>query len=110
MIGGLILVGTAPRRVIVRALGPSLNVGGVPIPGRLQDTILEIADQNGAILATNDDWRSTQQPEIIATGVPPPNDQESAIVATLSPALYTAIVRGKNGTVGVGLVEVFALP
>ncbi len=105
MIGGLILVGNAPRKVIVRAIGPSL-----PVTGKLADPTLEIFDQNGVMIAMNDNWRSSQEAEIIATTVPPQNDLESAIVSTLEPAPYTAIVRGKNGTTGVGLVEVFSLP
>ena len=109
MIGGIIVVGPGTRRVIVRALGPSLNVGGVPIPGRLPDSTLEIANANGMILFMNDDWRSTQEAEIIATTVPPPDNLESAIVATLPAAPYTAIVRGKNGATGIGQVEVYAL-
>lgn len=109
MIGGTILLGTSPRRLIVRAIGPSLNVNGVPVPGRLADSTLDLVNQNGVIVASNDNWRSTQEAEIIATTVPPPNDLEAAIVATLAPAPYTAIVRGKDGATGVGLVEVFAL-
>ena len=109
MIGGLIISGSGSRRVIVRALGPSLNVGGTPIPGRLPDSTLEIANANGMILFMNDDWRSTQEAEIIATTVPPPDNLESAIVATLPAAPYTAIVRGKNGATGIGQVEVYAL-
>ncbi len=109
MIGGLILAGSPPRRMIVRAIGPSLAVQVVPVPGRLQDTTLEIADQNGTILATNDNWRSSQEAEIIATTVQPTNDLESAIVTTLFAAPYTATVRGKNGTTGIALIEVFAL-
>jgi hypothetical protein len=109
MIGGTILLGSAPRRIIVRVIGPSLNVNGTPVAGRLEDSTLDLVDQNGGVIATNDNWRSTPEAEIIATTVPPPNDLEAAIVATLAPAPYTAIVRGKNGTTGVGLVEVFAL-
>ena len=109
MIGGLIVVGPGSRRVIVRAIGPSLNVNGVPLAGRLLDTTLEIANTNGMILFMNDDWRSTQETEIIATTVPPPDNLESAIVATLPAAPYTAIVRGKNSTTGIALVEAFAL-
>jgi hypothetical protein len=109
MIGGTILLGTSPRRLIVRAIGPSLNVNGVPVPGRLSDSTLDLVNQNGAVIASNDNWRSTQEAEIIATTVPPPNDLEAAIVATLAPASYTAIVRGKDGATGIGLVEVFAL-
>ena len=81
-IAGFIVTGTAPKRVIVRALGPSLNVGGVPVAGRVSDTTLELIGPGGQI-AFNDNWRSTQQAEIIASTVPPPNDLESAIIATL---------------------------
>ncbi len=105
MIGGFILVGSGSRRLIVRAIGPSL-----PVAGKLADPTLEIFDANGAMVAMNDNWRSTQQAEIIATTVPPTNDLESAIVTTLPfNAPHTAIVRGKNGATGVALVEVFAL-
>lgn len=104
MIGGVIVNGTTPQEVIVRALGPSLSV-----TGDLSDPTLELRDQNGALLRSNDDWRSDQASEIIATNLPPPDDHESAIVTTLSPAPYTAIVRGKNGGTGVALVEIYAL-
>ncbi len=106
MIGGFILVGAAPRRVIVRAIGPSL-----PVPGKLADPTLELVNANGTTIGMNDNWRTGgQQAEIIATTVPPTNDLESALIATLpGNAATTAIVRGKNGTTGVGLVEVFAL-
>lgn len=106
MIGGFIING-APSRVIVRAIGPELN--GV-VPGALQDTFLELRDGVGSLVASNDDWRSTQQQEIIDTGVPPTDDRESAIVANLNPGNYTGIVSGKNNTTGVALVEVYALP
>ena len=114
MIGGIIILGPNPRRVIVRAIGPSLNVGGVPLAGRLADTTLEIKDANGMSEGMNDDWRTGgQEAEIIATTVPPPNDLESAIVVTLPSSAggtgHTAIVRGKNNTTGVGLIEVFGL-
>ncbi len=103
MIGGFIVVGSAPKKVIIRALGPSLPVGG-----KLADTVLELNKADGSVI-TNDDWRSTQEQEIIATTVPPTNDLESAIVATLAPGNYTAVVRGKNSGTGVGLVEVYDL-
>ncbi len=113
VIGGIILTGPTPRKVIVRAIGPSLSVGGSPLPTRLMDPTLEIRDANGALEGMNDNWRSTQEAEIIATGVPPSSDQEAAIVATLPASVngtsHTAIVRGKNDTVGVALVEVFGL-
>ena len=110
MIGGFIISGTGSRRVIVRAIGPSLNVNGVPLAGRLPDTTLEIKNQNGMTLFFNDDWHDTQAAEIIATGVPPSDNLESAIVATLPAAAYTAIVRGFNSATGVALVEAFRLP
>jgi hypothetical protein len=105
MIGGFILTGTGTRKVIVRAIGPSL-----PVAGALADPTLELVNANGVTMASNDNWRSDQEAEIIASTVAPTNDLESAIVATLPPAAHTAILRGKNGMTGVALVEVFALP
>jgi hypothetical protein len=104
LIGGLIVVGQNPLRVIVRAIGPSL-----PTPGALGNPTLELRDGSGALIASNDNWRSDQQAEIIATGIPPSNDLESAIVRNLAPGNYTAIVRGVNGTTGVALVEAYGL-
>jgi hypothetical protein len=113
MIGGIIALGTGAQKVIVRAIGPSLANAIPPVTGALADPTLELHDSNGALLASNDNWRSTQEAEIIASGVPPTNDFESAIVATLPASAtgigYTAIVSGVNGTTGVALVEVFAL-
>jgi sugar lactone lactonase YvrE len=105
MIGGFIISGVATK-VIVRAIGPELNN---TVPGALQDTLLELHDGSGSLIFANDDWRTTQEQEIIDTTVPPTDDHESAIVATLNPGNYTAIVRGKNGTTGVALVEVYGL-
>ena len=105
MIGGFI-IRRVTTRIIVRAIGPELNGS---VPGALQDTTLELHDNSGSLIASNDDWRSTQEQEIIATTVPPADDRESAIVANLDPGNYTAIVRGKNDTTGVALVEVYAL-
>jgi hypothetical protein len=90
--------------VIVRAIGPSLTVSGA-----LGDPTLELHDGNGALIASNDDWRTDQEAEIIATTIPPTNDLESAIVRDLAPGAYTAIVRGVNNTTGVALVEVYGL-
>jgi hypothetical protein len=106
MIGGFIVGGTEPANVLVRALGPSLADAGVG--GSLQDPVLELHDANGNSI-TNDDWRSDQALEIIASTVPPPNDTEPALAAALVPGNYTAIVRGKNDTSGVALVEVYNL-
>ena len=104
MIGGFILVGAAPRKVIVRAIGPSL-----PVAGALQDPTLELFNGNGTKIATNNNWRDTQEAAIIATGVPPQNNKEAAIVRTIVPGNYTAIVRGVNNSTGGALVEVYAL-
>jgi hypothetical protein len=104
LIGGLIVVGQAAAEVVVRAIGPSL-----PMPGAMADPTLELWNANGVLFAANDDWRSTQQSAIIATGVAPTRDAEAAIVTSFSPGSYTAIVRGANGTTGVAVVEVYQL-
>jgi hypothetical protein len=107
MIAGFILGGSANSKVLVRALGPSLAQGGVT--GFLADPVLELHDAQGSLIHTNDNWRTTQRQQIIASGLPPTNDKEAAIVATLEPGSYTAIVRGANSKTGVALVEVYAL-
>src|SRR5438132_128280 len=107
MIAGVIVGGSGSQQVIVRALGPTLSKFGVA--NALADPTLELRDINGNLIQSNDNWRSTQQAEIIATGLAPPNDAESAIVATLAPSNYTMIVRGVNSTTGVALVEVYRL-
>jgi sugar lactone lactonase YvrE len=107
MIGGLIMVGPGSDKVLVRAIGPSLAQKGITNP--LADPMLELHDGNGTLLASNDNWKDTQQAQIQATGLAPTNDAESAIVQTLEPGNYTAIVRGKNDTIGVALVEVYGL-
>jgi hypothetical protein len=104
LIGGLIVLGQNPARVIVRAIGPSLLV-----PGGLTDPTLELRDGNGGLIASNDNWRSDQEAEIMATNIPPSNDLESAIVENLAPGNYTAIVRGVNDTIGVAVVEAYDL-
>ncbi len=109
LIGGVIVLGSNPQNVIVRALGPSLANARPPVPGALADPTLELYDENGVLLRSNDNWRSDQEAEIQATTLPPPNDAEAAIVATLSPAPYTAVVRGAGDTTGVALVEIYAL-
>lgn len=109
MIGGLIVQGTAPKKIIVRALGPSLAGGPSPISGALADPVLELRDGSGTLLAANDDWGNSPQAGEIAATIPPVNARESALIATLGPGSYTAIVRGVDGASGVGLVEVFDL-
>lgn len=103
LIGGFIII-AHPLRVMVRAIGPSLSV-----PGPLANPTLELRNGDGGLIASNDNWRSDQEAEIIATTIPPANDLESAIVQNLAPGNYTAIVRGVNGTTGVGLVEAYGL-
>lgn len=85
----------------------SLDTRGVT--DALVDPTLEVHDGNGAVVAQNDNWKSTQQPEIQNSGYAPPKDAEAAILATLQPGNYTAIVRGNNNTTGVALVEVYNL-
>jgi hypothetical protein len=104
MIGGIIILGTDAQEVLLRAIGPSL-----PLTGALADPTLELHDKDGVIIATNDDWRTDQEADIMATTIPPTDDAESAILATLTPDAYTAIVRGKDNTTGVALVEAYQL-
>jgi hypothetical protein len=111
LIGGFI-PGLGLTKVIVRAIGPSLINAGVANP--LQDPTLELHDNNGATIRTNDNWKTredgtSQQAEIEATTIPPASDRESALVQTLAPGNYTAIVRGANNTTGTAVVEVYAI-
>jgi len=113
LIGGFIAVGSVPKKIMVRAIGPSLSNFGVP--GALQDTTLEVRAANGTLIATNDNWKTndqthqSQQAIIQATGLAPSDDRESAIMLDLAQAGFTAVVRGKNDTTGVGLVEIYDL-
>ena len=106
LIGGFIIAGGDPKKVLLRGLGPSLTAGGISDP--LVDPVLEL-HQPGVATVTNDNWRDTQEEEIEDTGIPPGHDVESAILITLQPGVYTAQLREKNGEPGVGLVEVFDL-
>ena len=106
-IGGLIITGGVPKRLLIRAIGPSLT--GFGVPNVLADPVLELHGPNAFSTITNNDWRQTQEAEILATGIPPTDDRESAIVATLAPGAYTAIVMGNGNTSGVALVEVYDL-
>jgi hypothetical protein len=93
---------------VARGIGPSLSQAGVADP--LQDPTLELRDNNGILLASNDDWKESQQTALESTGLAPQGDAESAILTRLGPGAYTAIVRGKSGSTGVGLVELYRLP
>ncbi len=106
LIGGFIL-GGGNKDVLLRALGPTLTQFGVN--GVLGDPTIELHDSTGAVITSNDNWKDTQQSQIAATGKAPPDDLESAIRRTLTPGNYTAVVRGKNQTTGIGLVEVYDL-
>jgi hypothetical protein len=107
LIGGFIVGGSGNIDVLLRALGPTL--GQLGVTGFLADPILELHDGSGALIMSNDNWKDTQQATIFATGKAPPSDVESAIRHTFTPGNYTAIVRGKNQTTGVGLVEAYDL-
>jgi acid phosphatase len=109
MIGGVILGGSDYARVIFRGLGPSIAVNGVPVPGTLADPTLELHDGNGAPIAFNDNWKDSQQTEIEQSGLAPTNDREAAIIGSYAPGQYTVILRGKNNTTGLGLVEAYKL-
>jgi hypothetical protein len=107
LIAGTIILGNTPQKIIVRAIGPSLSV-----PGKMADPTLELRNQNGGLIETNDDWMdSPNKQAIIDSTVPPSDDKESAIVQTLpgNGASYTAILRGVNNTTGIAVVEVYAL-
>jgi len=106
MIAGVIIVGSRPVNVILHAIGPSLARIGVQNP--LEDPVLELRDPNGGLIASNDNWQE-HEAEVNATSLPPNDPRESAIVARLYPANYTAIVRGKNGETGVALVDAYYL-
>jgi hypothetical protein len=106
MIVGAIVVGSAPR-VLFRACGPTLTDVGVP--DALRDPLLQLYDGNGGLVAANYDWRDDQEAEIIATGIPPSNDLESAIVRDLTPGAYTAIMRDTHDTPGNGRIEAYSL-
>jgi hypothetical protein len=107
MIGGFMIGGTQPSRIIVRAIGPSLAAAGVE--GALVDPVLELYNSSGSRIFSNDNWRSEQAQQIAASSLAPTDDREAAIVAVLPPGSYTAIVRGSGGATGVALIEMYDL-
>ena len=107
MIAGFAIGGDRASKVIVRALGPSLAANGISDP--LLDPALELYAANGSLMFSNDNWRSTEEEAIVASGLPPAQDAEAAFIATLNPGSYTAILRGTGNTVGNALVEVYRL-
>jgi hypothetical protein len=108
-IGGFIITGTGPKHLLLRAIGPSLTGSGVP--NALADPVLELHGPGAFVTVTNDNWKDDpmQEASIIASGIAPTNDLESAIDVIVSPGTYTAIVSGKNNATGVGVVEVYDL-
>lgn len=107
MIGGIVITGVDPVKIVARAIGPSL--GNFGVAGFLLDPTLELHDTNGNV-TSNDNWRDTQEDELLADQLAPSDDRESAIAATLLPGAYTAIISGKNNTSGVALIEFYQLP
>jgi hypothetical protein len=106
-IGGFIITGNMPKPVILRGMGPTLARAGVP--GVLADPVIELHGPGAFATITNNDWRDSQEAQIQATGIPPTDDLESAIVATLAPGAYTVIIKGNADTSGVALVEIYDL-
>jgi hypothetical protein len=86
-----------------------LNINGTPVPGRLADPTLELHDNSGKQVAFNDNWKESQETEIRATGLMPGDDLDSAMLQTLAPGPYTGVMRGKDNSTGIGLVEVYDL-
>jgi hypothetical protein len=110
-IAGLIIQGSATKtkRILVRGIGPSLQAGGLPLAATLMDPAIELHNSAGTMILANDDWRSSQQAEILSTGLAPSNDKEAALIAVLPPGEYTIILRGVGATTGIGLIEVYDL-
>jgi hypothetical protein len=107
LIAGFIIGSGGNDTVLVRAIGPSL--AGIGVANPLADPTLDLYDGNGTLLRSNDDWRSTLEALIRSTNLAPANDSEAAIIRSLAPGNYTAVVRGKDGGTGVALVEVYNL-
>jgi hypothetical protein len=108
-IGGFIITGSVPKRVIIRGLGPSLTSFGFPAGELLADPTLELHGPGSFATIFNNDWKDSQQASIAASGLAPSNDHEAAIDVTLSPGQYTAILRGNGTGSGIGTVEVYDL-
>jgi hypothetical protein len=101
LIGGFIISGSEPKKVVLRGLGPSINV-----PGKLEDPVIQLFNSSNVNIGGNDDWKTDQQ-NVEATGLAPSNDRESALVITLNPGTYTVVMRGKDNGSGIGVVEVY---
>ena len=110
LIGGFIIKGFDNKRVLLLAKGPSLSSGANPIPGRMADPTLELHAGNGSLITSNDDWKDApERAQIEASGLAPTNDKESAVLRTLVPGTYTAVLAGKGNTTGIAIVEIYDL-
>jgi hypothetical protein len=107
-IAGFIIQGQS-KRVGIRGLGPSIQVGGIPVPGSIADPLLELHDATGATIFFNDNWRTSQAAEIQNSGLAPENDLEAALITILPAGSYTAVLRDTHGSTGIGLIEVYDL-
>ena len=104
LIGGTIVLGSGTTTVLFRALGPSVGIASA-----VQDTTLELYNGQGQQIRANDNWQDTQAAQIQATTIPPNDPREAAILEVLTPGAYTAIVRGKNNTTGLALIEAYQI-
>jgi hypothetical protein len=110
LIGGFIINSTADKKVILLAKGPSMASGGTPIPGRMANPTLELHRGDGTLITSNDDWKdSPERAQIEASGFAPGHDNESAILRTLAPGVYTGVLTGKDNSTGIALIEVYDL-
>ena len=107
LIGGFIIGGAERTTIVVRAIGPSLTGSGVN--EALADPELSLYDATGSLVFTNNDWRTHQEQQLIDSSLPPTDEKESAIIATLPPGSYSAVLRGANDSTGVGLIEIYDL-
>jgi hypothetical protein len=103
LIGGFIVKGDAPKKLALRAIGPSL-----PVPGKLADPVLQLFDSAGGLIGQNDNWNAHRS-EVIATGIPPGDERDAVLVTTVQPGSYTAVLSGVNGAAGVALIEAYDL-
>src|SRR3954447_9485981 len=101
LIGGFIVYGSGQKKIAVRAIGPSLSIAG-----KLSDPVVELHDATGNIVASNDNWRSTQESQITAAGLAPASELESALIATINTGPYTVVVKGANNGTGIGVMEI----
>ena len=105
LIGGYIVGGYQPQKLVIRAIGPSLSAFGVT--DALGDPSLTLFNGQGTAISSNNDWETTQRQALIDTALAPTNSKEAALLTDLQPGNYTAVVSGTNNGTGVGLVEIY---